>query len=121
MTPTKEKCIAALLTSRTKREAAQKAGVSERTLRTYFEDDEFLRQYRQAFSHMVQDAARSAQQLISPALSTLQDIMEDVNETGGTRIQAARSVLEYAIKLTAQLDILERIEKQEREELFYGL
>lgn len=121
VTPAKERCIAALLTSKTKREAAEKAGVSERTLRSYFEDEEFCQQYRKAFSSMVQDAAGTAQQLIAPALSTLQDIMEDETANGGTRIQAARSLLEYALKLTAQLATMERMEAQEREEALFGL
>lgn len=120
MTPAKERCIAALLTSKTKREAAEKAGVSEKTLRTYFEDEEFCCHYRKAFSGMVQDAAGTAQQLIAPALSTLQDIMEDETANGGTRIQAARSLLEYALRLTEQMHVLERIEAQERGDIFRG-
>lgn len=120
MTPAKERCIAALLTSKTKREAAEKAGVSEKTLRTYFEDEGFCYQYRKAFSGMVQDAAGTAQQLIAPALSTLQGIMEDETANSGARIQAARSLLEYALKLTEQMHVLERIEAQERGDVFRG-
>ena len=41
MTHKKERLLAALLTSRTKKEAAKAAGISERTMRTYFDDPEF--------------------------------------------------------------------------------
>lgn len=41
MTPNKEKLLVALLTSRTKKEAAAAAGISDRTMRSYFEDKEF--------------------------------------------------------------------------------
>lgn len=118
MTPNKEKAIAALLTSKTKKEAAAAAGISQRTLQTYFEDEEFCKKYRKAFAGMVEDAARSAQQMIAPALSTLRDIMADETANGGTRIQAARSLLEYAVKLTEQSTSMERMESQREEETF---
>lgn len=41
MTHKKEKLLAALLTSRTKKDAAKAAGISERTMRAYFDDPEF--------------------------------------------------------------------------------
>ena len=48
MTHKKERLLAALLTSRTKKEAAKAAGISERTMRTYFDDPEFRAAYKQA-------------------------------------------------------------------------
>lgn len=62
---------------------------------------------------MVEDATRQAQQSIAPALSTLREIVEDKTETAQSRIQAARSTLEYALRLTEQLDIIERIQALE--------
>ena len=62
---------------------------------------------------MVEDATRQAQQAIAPALSCLREIVEDKEEAAQTRIQAARSTLEYALRLTEQLDIVERIQALE--------
>ena len=45
MTHKKERLLAALLTSRTKKEAAKAAGISERTMCTYFDDPEFRAAY----------------------------------------------------------------------------
>ena len=104
----------ALLVSRTRSEAAQAAGVSESTLRQYMKDPEFLERYKQAFGEMVADATRQAQQTLSPALSVLREIMEDRDEQASARITAARSVLEYSLKLCEQTDILEQLRELER-------
>ncbi len=90
------------------------AGIGESTLRGYLKEPEFLTHYREAFGTLVQDAARQAQRAISPALSTLQEIMQDSGEPASIRIQAARSTLEYALKLTEQADILEQLRELEK-------
>ncbi len=77
-------------------------------------DTEFMERYKQAFGDMVRDATRQAQQTLSPALSTLREIMEDRGELAQARITAARSVLEYSLKLCEQTDILEQLRELER-------
>lgn len=119
MTPNKERLLVALLTSRTKKEAAAAAGISDRTMRSYFEDKEFCQRYREAFAGVVQDATRRAQQLLEPALSTLQTVMEDEEIPAQARITAAKSIIDYSLKLTEQTDILEQLRELEewKEEL----
>lgn len=99
--------------SRTRAEAARAAGVGESTLRGYMQDPEFVRRYQEAFGHMVQDATRQAQQAISPALSTLREVVEDEGQPAQARIQAARTILDQALKYMEISDILERIAKLE--------
>ena len=114
MTPNKEKLLAALLTSRSKKEAAAAAGIAERTMRTYFEDPEFCQRYREAFAGVIEDATRQAQALLMPALSTLQTVMEDEEIPAQERITAAKSIIDYSLKLTEQADILEQLRELER-------
>lgn len=114
LTPRKEKALRALLVCRTRAEAAAAAGIGESTLREYMKDGEFMERYREAFGSLVQDATRQAQQAINPALSTLREIMEDKDEPAQARITAARSNLEYALKLTEQTDILEQLRELEK-------
>ena len=114
MTPKKEKALAALLVCPTRKAAAQAAGVSVRTMQDYFKDPEFLERYRAAFGELVQDATRQAQRAIAPALSALTEIMEDKDEQASARIQAARSTLEYALKMTEQTDILDTLRELEK-------
>lgn len=119
MTPNKEKLLAALLTSRSKKEAAAAAGIAERTMRTYFEDPEFCQRYREAFAGVIEDATRQAQALLMPALSTLQTVMEDEEIPAQARITAAKSIIDYSLKLTEETDILEQLRELEewRDEL----
>lgn len=114
MTPNKEKLLAALLTSQSKKEAAAAAGIAERTMRTYFEDPEFCQRYREAFAGVIEDATRQAQALLMPALSTLQTVMEDEEIPAQARITAAKSIIDYSLKLTEQADILEQLRELER-------
>ena len=89
-------------------------GIAESTLRNYMRDGEFVDRYKQAFGDMVRDVTRQAQQTLSPALSTLREIMEDRDEQAQARITAARSVLEYSLKLCEQTDILEQLRELEK-------
>ena len=114
MSPNKEKLLAALLTSRSKKEAAAAAGIAERTMRTYFEDPEFCQRYREAFAGVIEDATRQAQALLMPALSTLQTVMEDEEIPAQARITAAKSIIDYSLKLTEQADVLEQLRELER-------
>ena len=114
MTPNKEKLLAALLTSRSKKDAAAAAGIAERTMRTYFEDPEFCQRYREAFAGVIEDATRQAQALLMPALSTLQTVMEDEEIPAQARTTAAKSIIDYSLKLTEQADILEQLRELER-------
>lgn len=83
-------------------------------MREYMRDPEFLERYKQAFGEMVADATRQAQQTLSPALSVLREIMEDRDEQANARITAARSILEYSLKLCEQTDVLEQLRELEK-------
>lgn len=113
MTPNEERALSALLTSKTKLEAAEKAGITDRTMRRYFENPEFCQRYREAFAGVIEDATRQAQALLMPALSTLQTVMEDEEIPAQARITAARSIIDYSLKLTEQADILEQLRELE--------
>ena len=114
MTPNEERALSALLTSKTKLEAAEKAGITDRTMRRYFENPEFCQRYREAFAGVIESAARQAQQNLTLAISTLTEIMGNADEQATARIQAARSTLEYALKLTEQTDILKQLRELEK-------
>ena len=83
-------------------------------MREYIKDPEFLERYREVFGNLIQDATRQAQQALALAISTLTEIMGNTDEQATARIQAARSTLEYALKLTEQTDILEQLRELEK-------
>ena len=113
MTPRQQKALAALLTSPSRAAAAETAGITTRTLQNYLSDPEFQREYKRAFEGVVVDATRQAQQAISPALSTLREIVEDKGEDAQARISAARAILSHGLKLTETTDILNRLQELE--------
>lgn len=114
MTPKQQKALLALLTSPTREKAAAAAGITSKTLRSYLADPTFQEEYKLAFSGLVEDATRQAQQALEPALSTLRDIVEDADENAQARISAARSILEYSMKLTEATAILTRLDELEK-------
>ena len=83
-------------------------------MREYMKDPEFADRYKEAFGDMVRNAARVAQQTMNPALSTLREIMVNKKESAQARISAARTVLEYSVRLGEQVDILEQLQELER-------
>lgn len=113
MTPKMQKALLALLSEPTKEKAAATAGITSKTLRKFLDDPEFQKEYRSAFSNMVSDAVRQAQKALSPALATLEEIMKDDEQNGQIRVSAARSLLEFSLKATEQLDILDRLTELE--------
>jgi len=113
MTPKKQKALVALLTQPTKEKAAAAAGITSKTLRGYLDDPEFQAEYRKAFAELVEDATRKVQQTLDPAVAVLREVMEDSDENGQVRVSAARSVLEYGLKMTEQTDIITRLQELE--------
>lgn len=113
MTSKQQKALVALLTQPTKEKAATAAGITSKTLRSYLDDPEFLAEYRKAFSELVEDATRKVQQTLDPAVAVLREVMENDSENGQVRVSAARSVLEYGLKMTEQTDILNRLQELE--------
>lgn len=113
MTPKQQKALVALLTQPTKEKAATAAGITSKTLRSYLDDPEFRAEYRKAYSELVEDATRKVQQTLDPAVAVLREVMEDGSENGQVRVSAARSVLDYGLKMTEQTDILNRLQDLE--------
>ena len=55
------------------------------------------------------EAVNQAKRSVSPSLETLREIRDDRRQNGAVRSQAARTLLEYSLKLTERRDVLDRI------------
>lgn len=106
MTPRQMKALAALVSEPTQKAAAEKAGISESTLRNYLADPAFQKAYKKEFSDLVTSATRQAQKALSPALRVLQEILEDEEQPASARISACRSIAEYGLRLTEITDVM---------------
>lgn len=114
MTANEERAVIALATSKSQEEAARKCGLSARTLRHYLAKPEFQKAYRAACLELTAGATNRARQLLSPALDTLNEIMNDANAPPAARTNAARIAIDAALKLTEQVDILEQLRAPEK-------
>lgn len=110
----KEKVITALLQTPTNKAAAARLGISERALYNFKSTPKFKEAYRAAVREILENATRLAQSAMPSCLIILRNIAGDPEENAQTRTQAARLVIEYGIRLTETMDIVERLEDVER-------
>ncbi len=116
-----EQAVAALISSSSIAEAAQVAGIGERTLYTWLSDKAFAEQYRTARREVVGQALAQLQRVSSLAVTTLSEIMADKEAPAGSRVNASKAVLDLALKAVELEDILDRLENLEEEVQRNGL
>jgi hypothetical protein len=109
----REKALNSLLQSATITDAAQKCGLSEKTLRRYLEDAEFQMEFRAARRIVFEQNIVRLQSLHSGAVDTLERNLNCENPS--VEVRAAQIIIEGNRKDFETLDILERLEKIEDE------
>lgn len=109
----KEKVLSALLSSMTRKEAAEKSGISERTIYAYLQEPEFRERYEAEKRAILNRTGIMLQKSMQPAIQTLYDIVNDKEAGNSARIQAARSILEYGIKTTELIEVYKRMDEIE--------
>lgn len=108
-----ERILSALIATRTVSEAAQAAGVSERTIYSRLADDAFRAEYEKRRRETLDHACKRLQMALTDAVEVLTSIMQDTETGPSQRITAARSVLEYGLKLTELTDLAARVKALE--------
>ena len=106
--------IAALLEKPTIAEAAQNAGVNERTLRRWLEREDFRDAYKQAADRSFNMAIARLRGLADRAVQTLNDALDD--SASPLQVRAALGIVEHATRATHD-EILDRIEALEQREM----
>lgn len=109
------KVLIALIQSPTYKEAARIAGVGESTVARYMMEPGFRGVYDDCMESLLQEACGQSQRSLSSALSTLWEICENKEENSQARVQAARAILEYGLKLTEVADLDARVSALEEE------
>ena len=104
-----QKALECLLICRTQEEAAKLAGCTTRTLRTYLADKEFSAEYKKAYDSIFEDAARSAERAINPALQVLEEISKNPEAPWMARVSASINLIKYGRELRETNDIVQRI------------
>lgn len=101
--------MAALISNPTVRDAAKASGISESSLWVYLQDPDFSREYEDKKGAIVAVAAERLRSRLDSAAETVQNIMTDDTAPPQVRITAAKTILEYAVKLTDLTDVQARI------------
>ena len=115
MTGSKEKALAALLTSKTRKEAAEKAGIGYRTIRVYLQDPEFSAEYLRRKGEIVDDAARRLTNAMQSAIEVLEKGIAGKKVTDEA-IRASKLVLEYSARFITISDIMTRLDAMEEQD-----
>lgn len=110
LTAKQHKAIAALISEPTLAAAALKTGVGERTLYTWLSEPAFSDAYAAARRECVSNAIAQLQRSTSDAVKVLTSIMNDTEEKGATRLQAAKTILDSALSASTIADLIKRVE-----------
>ncbi len=109
LTPKQHKALAALLAEPTVAAAAAKVRVGERTLHTWLQEPAFSDAYRTARRHAVGQAIARLQQTSTEAVNVLHYLMCNPGTRAATRVAAARTILDTAIRAVELEDLAQRL------------
>ncbi|HLB31196.1 MAG TPA: hypothetical protein VJN91_06680 [Gammaproteobacteria bacterium] len=108
-TSRRARAVAALLTTRSAVDAAQVAGVSERTIHRWLRDPGFRAQLLEAEGQAVDAAVRRLVHLATSALNALENVLADADSLPGIRLRAAGLVLDHLASLRQLRNVEERL------------
>lgn len=114
LTGKQERTILALLSEPTIQAAAKAAKMSERQVYTWLKEPTFAAAYREARAQAVSQAVARLQQASSEAVDTLQTVLADPAAPAPAKVNAAKIILDVAIKGTELEQIKQRLDELER-------
>lgn len=115
LTPNQEKALAALLVTPTVSAAADRCGLSERTVYRYLRDSDFGARYREERARLVEQAVAGLQKIGIGAVGVLRRNF-DAQDQPHAQIRAATNALSLMFKGTALVDMEERLRALEEED-----
>ena len=98
-----EEIIAALLQSGTIKAAAEKLGITARSIYDRMDNREFRAEYMEAKSDILRKAVYSINDKLSEAIEAITEIMNDPKNNAATRLQAAQTILNHAGRFSERL------------------
>jgi len=114
LTAKQHKALEALLSGATKADAATIAGVHQKTLWRWMNEDVLFWDTLQNESRKtVFDSTRRLTAAMDTAVTVMVEVMEDTETPAAVRLRAAQVVTETALKLIETSDILRRLDELE--------
>lgn len=105
--------LQALLTCRTNQEAADQAGISIRTLQSYLADPDFRAEYENALQKATDSTAEKLKRCMNGAVDVLDTIAQSETAGSTARVQAARALIDFGMKVTEMEQIVSKLEELE--------
>lgn len=109
--------LAALLSNRNIAEAAAAAGCGTRTVFRRLENKDFRRQLEEMQLKSLETARNGLLSRLTAAVDTMTDVMQDGENSPSTRLQAARLIIDSALRMVETVDHERRICELERREM----
>jgi len=109
LSPQQEGAIVALLSDPGLTGAAKAAGVGKATLWRWMQKPAFQEAYRRARREAVEWARARLQQASGEAVEALRDVMNDQDAPHASRVSAAKTVLDLAMRATSEEEIEKRL------------
>ena len=94
----KEQAISALLSQPTLKAAAEVAGIGEKTLWRWLQNEDFQDAFMEVRRQLVQQVVSNIQRSMSKAVNTLLEVMDDPDSPASSKVQAARSIIDVGLK-----------------------
>jgi hypothetical protein len=111
----RQRCaIPHLLSAKTNQEGCEKAGISRKTLYKWLKNKDFCEELGAQREIIITEALERLKGSIAKAVLVLVSML-DTTESDGLKRLLAKDVLEYALKVREQEDIISRIERLEKE------
>ena len=113
-TSKKSKAIVALLSGKTNSQAAQSAGVTERTIYRWLSDPSFRSELSEAERQMIESATRQMSSLQEKAINVLDQLLESQDVSPQIRLSTAKSILRLSLgyrdrNIERRLHVLEEL------------
>lgn len=98
-----EAIIAAIMENATFKDAAEKIGVSVRTIQDRMKDDDFRKLYNAAKRDLLRSACKHINDKLEDSINTVAEIMNDREVNAAVRLQAAQTIITNAVKFSERL------------------
>ncbi len=95
----RDKIIAALIIQPTRKTACEAAGISERALYNYMQDQDFMDEYHSVLNGIVTDTVSRMKEAAHKAAEHLISVIEDETVDVSTRLKADRIALEMVTRI----------------------
>lgn len=103
----KNQALAALLESSTISEAAEKAGISRRTMYNYLHEDvDFARAYKELQEEAATLHLEHLEHNRERAAAVMVELMEDKQQPGAVRLKAAQAIVEAAMHQAGAVEVI---------------